>query len=108
MDVFTAWRVLGRDFGVIAAEARAKKRAERLAYLEGLLEEAKRAQKLLLAKHHPDRGGDPATFKRIAEAYRIIESETEQFRARFASSEAKREAERAEKKSVRIEIDPID
>lgn len=108
MDVWTAWRVFGRDFGTIAAEAKAKRRSERLSYLEGLLEEAKRAQKSLLAKHHPDKGGDPATFRRIAEAYQVIERETEQFRASFASSEARREAERAEKQSVRIEIDPVD
>lgn len=108
MDVFTAWRVLGRDFGVIAAEAKAKRRSERLAFLEGLLEEAKRAQKHLLAKHHPDRGGDPSAFKRVAEAFQVIERETEKFRASFAASEARREAERAEKQSVRIEVDPID
>jgi hypothetical protein len=108
MDVWTAWRTFGRDFGAIAAEAKSKRRSERLTFLEGLLEEAKRARKSLLAKHHPDRGGDPSTFRRVEEAYQVIERETEQFRASFASSEARREAERAEKQSVRIEIDPID
>lgn len=37
------------------------------------LEEARAALRRLSFEHHPDRGGNPARFKRLHEAYRLIE-----------------------------------
>jgi DnaJ-class molecular chaperone len=35
-------------------------------------EEIKRAYRKLASQHHPDKGGDTATFQRVEEAYRIL------------------------------------
>jgi curved DNA-binding protein len=37
--------------------------------------EIKQAYRRLASKHHPDKGGDTATFQRIEEAYRILSDE---------------------------------
>jgi DnaJ-domain-containing protein 1 len=36
-------------------------------------EEIKKAHRQMVMKHHPDRGGDEAEFKRIQAAYEILE-----------------------------------
>jgi curved DNA-binding protein len=38
-------------------------------------DEIKRAYRKLASKHHPDKGGDTATFQKIEEAYRILSDE---------------------------------
>ena len=40
-------------------------------------DEIKKAYRKLASKHHPDKGGDTATFQKIEEAYRIL-SDTQQ------------------------------
>lgn len=103
MDLAEAWNVFGRQLPDILAEARAKPREERVPYVESLLEEAKRVRKALQSAHHPDRGGDPTMFKKVADAYDAIERGTEEFKAAFASAPA----ERPSSKAVRIVIDPL-
>mmetsp|Transcript_17129 Transcript_17129/g.28686 ORF Transcript_17129/g.28686 Transcript_17129/m.28686 type:complete len:422 (-) Transcript_17129:525-1790(-) len=38
-------------------------------------DEIKRAYRKLALKHHPDKGGDPETFKKISEAYSVLSDE---------------------------------
>jgi DnaJ-class molecular chaperone len=89
------------------ADAKARKRQDRIPFFESLLEEAKRARTALHVKHHPDRGGDPTQFKRATEAYEVIEKGTEEFKARFQEAEEKRAADRESKRSVFIDVDPL-
>lgn len=103
MDLVEAWGVFGRQLTDILAEAKGRPREERVPFVEGLLEEAKRVKKALQGAHHPDRGGDPAMFKRVADAYDAIERGTAEFKAAFDSAPA----ERPNSKSVRIVIDPL-
>ena len=35
-------------------------------------DEIKKAYRKLASKHHPDKGGDTATFQKIEEAYRVL------------------------------------
>ena len=35
-------------------------------------DDIKKAYRKLASKHHPDKGGDTATFQKIEEAYRIL------------------------------------
>lgn len=107
MDLCEAWRLFGRDLPSILADAKARKRQDRVPFLESLLEEAKKTRKVLLGKYHPDRGGDPSQFKRVEEAFQAIEKGTEEFRAKFREAEEKREADRESKRSVFIDIDPL-
>ena len=107
MDLYEAWRLFGRDLSSILADAKARKRQDRIPFLEGLLEEARKTRTALQVKHHPDKGGDPAQFKRVTEAFNVIERGTEDFRSKFQSAEEKREADRESKRSVFIDVDPI-
>lgn len=107
MDLCEAWRLFGRDLPSIVADAKARKRDQRVPFIEGLLEEAKKTRTALQVKHHPDRGGDPALFKRASEAYEVIERGTEEFKAKFREAEEKREADRESKRSVFIDVDPL-
>lgn len=103
MDLAEAWNVFGRQLPDILAEAKGRPREERVPFVEGLLEEAKRVKKALQFAHHPDRGGDPAMFKKVADAYEAIERGTAEFKTAFESVPA----ERPSSKSVRIVIDPL-
>lgn len=103
MELAEAWSVFGRDLPSVLAGAKARPREERVAYLEGLLEEAKRVRKALQGAHHPDRGGDPAMFKRVSDAYDAIEQGTEEFKRALESVR-----DRPDTKSVRIVIEPIE
>lgn len=105
MELHEAWRAFGEDLSAILREAKSRRREERLPYLESLLEEAKKTRKALLARHHPDKGGDPVKFKRVEEAFQAIEKGTEDFRTKFA--DAANRGERESSKSVRIVIDPL-
>jgi hypothetical protein len=107
MDLYEAWRLFGRDLPSILADAKARKRQDRIPFLEGLLEEAKKTRTALQVKHHPDRGGDPSQFKRVSEAFQVIERGTEDFKAKFREAEEKREADRESKRSVFIAVDPL-
>lgn len=107
MDLCEAWRLFGRDLPSIVADARARKRDQRMPFLDGLLEEAKKTRKALLAKHHPDRGGDPSQFKRVEDAFQAIEKGTEEARQGFREAEEKRVADRESKRSVFIDVDPL-
>ncbi len=107
MDLYEAWRLFGRDLPSILADARARKRPDRVPFLEGLLEEAKKIRTVLQVKHHPDRGGDPSRFRRVTEAYEAIEKGTEEFKRKFREAEEKREADRESKRSVFIDVDPL-
>jgi DnaJ-class molecular chaperone len=50
-------------------------------------EEIKRQYRHLAKKHHPDRGGDAETMRRIAEAYAILTEYIDNFRFRFDEEE---------------------
>lgn len=103
MELHEAWRLFGRELPAILADAKGRPRDDRVPFLEGLLEEARRVKKALQAAHHPDRGGDPAMFKKVEEAFQAIEKGTAEFKAAL---EAPRE-DRGSSKSVRIVIDPL-
>ncbi len=107
MDLLEAWRVFGRDLSAILAEAKSRPRDRRLDYIEELLEDATASRKRLQARHHPDRGGDPAIFRRVTEAYEVIAREAEEFRRAFKEAEAKREIPK-EDGHVRIKVEPIE
>lgn len=107
MDLNAAWKLLGKSLPAILAEAKELRRDQRIPFLDERFVEAKKAAKGLMAKHHPDRGGDPSEFKRVQEALRVVEEHTEGFRKKFAEAQAKREAENAEKRSVFIAVDPM-
>lgn len=102
MDLHEAWRVFGEDLSAILREAKSRRREERLQFLESLLEEAKKTRTALLARHHPDKGGDPVKFKRVGEAFQVIEKGTADFREKLVNA-----GERESSKSVRIVIDPL-
>lgn len=107
MDLAEAWSVFGRSLTAVMAEAKARPREERLAYLEGLLEEARRVKRALQGAHHPDRGGDPAMFKRVTDAFEVIEREFSEFRRAFEESAARQGGVPSGSK-VRIRVDPIE
>lgn len=96
MTLAEAWRELGFDPDGIASTISRQPRSRRVEAAEKLAEAGRKAAKKLFFVNHPDRGGDPARFKRIQEAVKVIEAKTAEFRETVAELE-RRAAERAEK-----------
>lgn len=98
-----AWRELGRDLAAITSEVSKLPRDARVAALRGLAAEAKKLAKALMARHHPDRGGDPARFMAVQAALESVEAHTEDY-ARKAEERAREAEERAAKRGPFIKI----
>ena len=96
MTLSEAWALLGRDSGRIIATLAGVPREQRVAAAEKVLEKARRMAAKASAPHHPDVGGDPAKFKRVWDALKVIEEHTAEFKSRMAEVQRKIE-ERAEK-----------
>lgn len=79
MDVKHSMRLLSISPDMFFAKMSLLTRKERIEYAKNMLVEAKKQAKLLMAKYHPDRGGDAEKFKEINSALQNIEKETEAF-----------------------------
>jgi len=98
-----AWKVLGRDAGSLLASVAALPRQERAAALEALVDDGRKLARGLLVRHHPDRGGDPAEFRRVQLALDSVVHHTGEFRKK--AEEASRKAEeRAARRTVFIDV----
>lgn len=107
MELFEAWKLLGKDLAMILAGGRSLPREQRVSFLEERLQEAQKVGKGLMGKYHPDVGGDTTEFKKIGEALRTVEEHTEGFKTAFAKATAEREIAQASKRSVFIVVDPV-
>ena len=97
MSVGVAWTILGFDAQAVILKLVKTPRAHRVEAARQELEDARKAAKKLMALHHPDRGGDPEKFRRVAEALQAIETETEEFARKMVEVQASDE-ERASKR----------
>lgn len=107
MELFEAWKLLGKDLAMILAGGRSLPREQRISFLEERLQEAQKVGRGLMAKCHPDVGGDIEEFKKISEALRTVEEHTEGFKTAFAKATAEREAAQASKRPVFIIVDSV-
>lgn len=83
MNLYEAWRCLGKDPESLYKKLSGLPREARVDAAIEALEEAKKISKKLMAVHHPDRGGDPESFRMIGEALSIIESNTNEFKSKM-------------------------
>lgn len=98
-----AWRLLGRDPAAVAARVAALPRERRVGALREAVEEAKKLARALMAKHHPDRGGDPSKFRLAKAALESIEHHTDEY-ARKSEERAKQAEERAARRGPVIKV----
>jgi predicted transcriptional regulator len=103
MSVGVAWTTLGFDAQAVILKLVKTPRAQRVEAARQELEDAKKAAKRLFAAHHPDTGGDPEKFKRIAEALRTIETETEEFARKMIAVQASDEERASKRPFIRLE-----
>jgi hypothetical protein len=91
------------DPGVIFLKLSVMTRKEKLSAADAIMLEAKKKAKALMAKHHPDRGGDAEAFKSVSASVDMIEKHTMSFKIGIQ----KKIDEAAEKaaNSVHIEIE---
>jgi hypothetical protein len=75
-------------------------RKERIVASTSMLAEAKKRAKHLMAKHHPDKGGDIEQFKIVNSSIMTIEKETERFVTKMTKIIA--DAEEREQSKIRI------
>jgi len=80
ISIHEAWRRLGKDANLIMTEVSKLPRAERSSALEKLASEAKRLARPLLAKHHPDIGGNASEFRNIQDSVTAITNHTNKFK----------------------------
>ena len=79
LPLHEAWTILGKNANGILASVSRLKREERPRALQTLVEEARKITKMLLAKNHPDRGGNHEIFCRIQLAFDSIVFHTKEF-----------------------------
>ncbi len=94
LNIEEAWKILGRDFDIVLATIGSLPRDRRIAAAEKILEKAKKIARVEAARHHPDKGGDPARFRAIWEAVKVIERSTEEFKLKMVEAERVREEKR--------------
>jgi DnaJ-class molecular chaperone len=104
MHLHEAWEILGRDVREVVSEIKSSQRSSHLQKVEEAFQDGKKRARILMAKHHPDVGGDPEKFKKINEAISTLEKHTIDFRKEFEMKEKIRKElqEKAESKHIRI------
>lgn len=103
MTLGEAWAILGKNAGELLSELKSHPKAKRIDLARTMLQDAKRDAKKLLAKHHPDRGGDPSKFIAIQKAIAVVEHHTAEFESRM--TEALKRIEEKNRDRVIIKID---
>ena len=94
MTLYEALDTLGLDPTSYFAALRASDRHTRMKLAQDILERAKKTSRILLAQHHPDKGGDPAKFRSIGMAYGLLEKDTNAFIVKMKKIIEEREAKR--------------
>ena len=84
LDIPSSWKKLGFDFVAVMSELSSLPRKERVPRAREMLESAKKKARSLMGKHHPDRGGNEAEFRAVAEALRTIEDATDEFEKKMS------------------------
>jgi thiamine biosynthesis lipoprotein ApbE len=84
LDIPSAWRKLGFDFVSIMSELASLPRKERVSRAREMLDSAKKKARSLMGKYHPDRGGDEAEFRAVADALQTIEDATDDFEKKMS------------------------
>ena len=79
MNLYEAWRCLGKDPESLYKRLSELPRESRVNAALEALEEARKTAKKLMAVHHPDKGGNPDSFKMVGEALSTIELNTQEF-----------------------------
>ncbi len=103
MDLREAFSTLGLDISgalvkMSLMDYMGKKKAS-----EMMLYEAKRKAKLLMAKYHPDRGGDSEKFKEVNSSIMFIEKATELFLKKCDEKQKERDAARSSKVFIQVD-----
>lgn len=102
MPLHEAWSILGKDINVIMNGISKLPRSERSGAVSDLSKEAKKLSRALLAKNHPDMGGDAEKFQKVQNALEAIFHHAEMFEKK--TMEAARKAEESmARRSVFIE-----
>lgn len=101
MDLKEAWSNLGFQFNSIIMELKSTPLESRMVKVDEVLTSARKSSKQLLAKHHPDMGGDVNEFKKVNESISLIETETSKLKIDLA----KKIEENAYKKSKKTIIE---
>lgn len=83
MDISEAMNIIGIPPSSYFNRMASLTRKEQMDEASQMLTEARKKAKVLMAKHHPDRGGDAEKFKKVNSAMQLIESQTETFIARL-------------------------
>ena len=81
-----AWSILGRDINTILSEVSCVDKRERPKALWKLVDGARKTARTLLAKHHPDRGGDPNEFRKVQQSLDSIVFHTEEYERKVLDS----------------------
>lgn len=97
MNLYDALSILEIDPNPYLAKLKMASIPERLQLANEALESVRRNYKYLLAKNHPDKGGDASRFNLIQSAYAFLESDTSQFitkvEAKINEKQAKSESQ---------------
>ena len=104
MAVGLAWTTLGFDAHAIIYKLIQTPKHLRVLAVQQELEVARKAAQKLLIIHHPDKGGDMETFKRVNEAIQALELHTSEFARKMKVSQ--KEAEERLAKRPFIKVDP--
>ena len=105
MTLGEAWMVFGKDARDVLRDLSSKPRKERVALARTMLDEAKKMAKKLMAKHHPDRGGDSKMFVRVQNAIASLEEHTNEFELRMQEAILRAEEKALKSNRVLIKIE---
>ena len=100
MTLHEAMANLGYNSSEHFKKMMALSRTQQMEMAQSFMEEAKFRAKKLMAKHHPDRGGDQEKFIRVTNSMDTIEAETKHF---LSAIKAKIEAD-AERRANQVLI----
>lgn len=83
MTLTDAFILLSIDYKSYYLKLGNSSRSEKIKLVTQMLDYAKRQSKYLMAKNHPDKGGDPILFKKINDASQLIQSNSDEFIAKM-------------------------